>query len=453
MAKAKAEPADVLRSSDETRTSGDVRIDGPHVQLVEPDPSESHTPRPEPAFIQAAGQTDPSAPALQLRTQAAQLADHLSTRQRELDRREAELNARAAKLEEDMRSARLWLIQRRAELDDREAETTKWRREAEVDLQLCHVSWERDYQERVAAVEKKEAALNGPSEGRPGASEKAPQNGLDAAEKAAHEQAAREVKDRAEEVRKREQELNALAEDLRVQAQDLESRSRQLQQAQANLAVLRGEVETLHQQLIEDRRKWQEHVEAERQLLAADRRRETEELEQKRLAIRRRAEQADRSRAALQQMREDLRRMHRETLEIRLASEELWVQLSETTPAAVANRLLEQLRAKLAEQYRLAGADLVEQSEELTAIRTELAELHQKLVYDRQDFQQWAARRQAEIERKTAELAGRKERLERQEADLQNRLLRWQTERLDCAGDAAHRGPSLPEPSPTAVAG
>jgi hypothetical protein len=177
---------------------------------------------------------------------------------------------------------------------------------------------------------------------------------------------------------------------------------------------------------MEERRQGQAHVEAERQLLAAERRREVHELEQKRLALRRRGEQVDRSRAALQQMREDLRRTHRETLEVRLASEELWVQLSESAPAAVANRLLEQLRAKLADQYRLANAELAEQKEELLALREELAGLQQKLVHDRQEFHQWAARRQAEIERKSGELAARNARLDSREAEVRDHLLQRQ---------------------------
>ncbi len=55
-------------------------------------------------------------------TQAAQLAEHLRTRQQELDHREAELNAWAAKLDRDARAARLWFEERQAALDEAEAE-------------------------------------------------------------------------------------------------------------------------------------------------------------------------------------------------------------------------------------------------------------------------------------------------------------------------------------------
>src|SRR5205814_2206614 len=48
----------------------------------------------------------------QLQLQVAQLAGHLRERLREVDRREATLNARVAQLESDLRSARLWLRER-----------------------------------------------------------------------------------------------------------------------------------------------------------------------------------------------------------------------------------------------------------------------------------------------------------------------------------------------------
>ena len=78
----------------------------------------------------------------------------------------------------------------------------------------------------------------------------------------------------------------------------------------------------------------------------------------------------------LEELRAELGRMHRETLEIRLATEELWVQVSGVAPPAVLTRSLGQIRARLADHYRLAGSELDEQKEELQTIRCELAEQH-----------------------------------------------------------------------------
>src|SRR3990172_6947455 len=51
----------------------------------------------------------------QIRTQATQLASHLQRHQSSLDHRESELNARLAAMENQLRSARLWLGERHAE--------------------------------------------------------------------------------------------------------------------------------------------------------------------------------------------------------------------------------------------------------------------------------------------------------------------------------------------------
>ncbi len=58
----------------------------------------------------------------QLQLQVAQLAGHLRERLREVDRREATLNARVAQLESDLRNSRLWLRERELGFQDRENE-------------------------------------------------------------------------------------------------------------------------------------------------------------------------------------------------------------------------------------------------------------------------------------------------------------------------------------------
>jgi hypothetical protein len=59
--------------------------------------------------------------AVQLQSQADQLAVHLRDRQQQLDRRESQVNARVADFEQEIREARAWLAQRNDELNEREA--------------------------------------------------------------------------------------------------------------------------------------------------------------------------------------------------------------------------------------------------------------------------------------------------------------------------------------------
>ncbi len=56
----------------------------------------------------------------QVQTQAEQLAEHLRSRQRELDQQEAQLNARCLELENEMRTFRLWAGEREEALGERE---------------------------------------------------------------------------------------------------------------------------------------------------------------------------------------------------------------------------------------------------------------------------------------------------------------------------------------------
>lgn len=135
------------------------------------------------------------------------------------------------------------------------------------------------------------------------------------------------------------------------------------------------------------------------------------ELEQRRQAVQRRAEHVDQCRAALVQLRDELGRMHRETLEIRLATEELWVQLSGDAPPAALTRSLGRIRTKLAEQYRHANAELAEQRKELEAIRVQLVEQHAALAVEKRRFDEWIADRQQELDQQASRLVAREDEL------------------------------------------
>jgi hypothetical protein len=212
----------------------------------------------------------------------------------------------------------------------------------------------------------------------------------------------------------------------------LEVRQQRLQQAGVFLAEAQAETEKLRQQLTEERRKVQGRARSERQLMAGQRQRDLAELEQKGEVLRRQAEQVERSQLALQQMREDLSSVHRETLQTRLATEELWAQLTQGSgssggPAGA----LAEVRAKLAEEYRQLNADLAQQKQGLLALRSQLAEQYQGLIRQRQEFQRWAAQRQEAIDRLSEEQAARQEQQDQRESELSASLLRWQRERLE----------------------
>jgi septal ring factor EnvC (AmiA/AmiB activator) len=169
----------------------------------------------------------------------------------------------------------------------------------------------------------------------------------------------------------------------------------------------------------------------QRKRWAAEQRRAMAELQKQREAIERRSEHVDKSRAALEQLRDELGRVHRETLDVRLATEELWARLCNSAPPAALTRSLESIRNKLANHYRLSNDLLREQRAELEHVRGQLVEQHQKLVDEKCRFEQWIGRRQKEMDQQATHLTEREKELQQREAELQHEADRWQAERQE----------------------
>ena len=154
------------------------------------------------------------------------------------------------------------------------------------------------------------------------------------------------------------------------------------------------------------------------------------DVEEKRQAVQRQAEHIDQCRAGLRQLRPELGRMHRETLELRLATEETWAQLAGAAPPAALTRSLGRIRAKLAEQHRQADAETAEQKKELESLREQLVAEHEKLAAHKRQFEQWAAGCYEDCQLQASRLVAREQQLHDEKADLRQQLQRWQAERL-----------------------
>ena len=96
------------------------------------------SPPTEPAEDQLQAQSADASAEEQLQRQASQLATHLRGEQRQLDEREAELNARTAQFEHDVRNWRLVLEEKRRAVDEREQELQT--RIAEIERQAAAIS-------------------------------------------------------------------------------------------------------------------------------------------------------------------------------------------------------------------------------------------------------------------------------------------------------------------------
>ena len=328
------------------------------------------------ASVSGAGPEAPppdDTPAEQLRLQALQLATYLRGRQKELDAREAELNSHIACCESEARTARLWLEQRRADLDAENAALVGQRQELTA---------------RVTTLD-----------------------------------------DREEELARRQRIMSDQEQALLQRQQKLSLREQEFEERLERLAVAESARETNAQATAERCADVQRQV-AVGERLATEHRREMADLERKRQTVQRRAEHVDKCRASLKQLRDELVRMHRETLEIRLATEELWVQLSGAAPPAALTRSLGRIRTGLAEQYTQANAELVEQKKELETIRGQLDSQLSKLIEHKRQLEQWAAGRERDCESQASRLIAREEQLQREEDHLREQAKDWQAERL-----------------------
>jgi DNA gyrase/topoisomerase IV subunit A len=107
--------------------------------------------------------------------------------------------------------------------------------------------------------------------------------------------------------------------------------------------------------------------------------------------------------------------MQRETLEIRLSTEELWIELSGAAPPAALTQSLGRIRSKLAEEYRQANAELAEQRKELEEIRTQMTLQFEKLNERKQQFDRWVADRREELQQQASRLVAREQQIRHEE--------------------------------------
>jgi chromosome segregation ATPase len=355
----------------------------------------------------------------QLHRQAEQLAEYLRRRQQELDHRESQLNAQAAQLESDARTARIWLGEREAEIQEQMDRRTAM--EAEVRQRL----------DRLAAAEaafeqRKKQADDGQAE--PGV-----------------EQALSEIASISSQWGVQSQQLAFQSAEFSKLSADLESKRNRLKEREAEMIVkyrelteveqrsadAQAETRRLREQMIEERQNFREEVRAHRRRMAEEERRTAAELQKKREQTDQRADRVEQCRAALVRLRDELQQVHRETLEVRLATEELWAQLSGTAPPAALTRSLGRIRTQLADQYRQANAELLERKKELETIRDQLTGQYEKLIEQRRQFEDWAAGRRQDAEVQTARLIAREQELEEAESRFNEQARQWDFDRRE----------------------
>jgi chromosome segregation ATPase len=328
---------------------------------------------------------------------ARQLGLELAARQAALDAREEELNRRLAEFDHEMRRARLSLDSKRCELEEREVELGGKRADLEARFERI-VAGENELQaERRERLEKQFAT---PST------------------------------ERVETTADRENDAVPVAafvslefpSDYRTRVEHLEKAEYLLASEASALAEARRQFETEKAAANKERLAEQSeaaHLHARRGAV----------LDRREQELKARCDQLDAKARSLDDVRRELIAGQRETLEMRVAVQELWLSLSGRVAPATMLQSLAESRSKLAAQYRESGGEFEAAERRLREAGARLAEQIAGLKEQRQSFHTWAEERQAAIERQAARLVAREQELEAQDAQYRRQERLWEEQR------------------------
>ena len=110
---------------------------------------------------------------------------------------------------------------------------------------------------------------------------------------------------------------------------------------------------------------------------------------------------------ALQRMQHEVSELHREALEMRLATEQLWAEMSDRTPSGELMQSLAKLRSRLAEHFELESQIVQQKKADLEKLRNDTTHKVLELRTQRERLRAWVEREHEDIERKAALLAQR----------------------------------------------
>ena len=420
-----------------------LRIDGAH-ELAQESPSPQEVAAPPSAdLVAAAAGIAEDLHEEQTQLQGHQLVMELTRRQREIDRRESQFNAFLATLEREARSERVKQSDREDDLAGREQECAARLDELtqrEVALRNCEElepsGNSDDHQLRKLRRELEEKRIRLEAE----------ENGLRfrqqkmQTQREASMQLVRHLMRSAERRRDaiEQQAASTVGHEKSVSPSDvtkltgeLEERHRGLVESQAAVDETKRKLEAESEQFRAEREEWDATRQREQARFQQQQNLQRTEHQQREELLQRRGDEIAKRQAALDQMQANVTRTHREALELRLATEQLWSQIGEKTSPQALAETLGQLRSKISEHYQVADESLANRRDELQAMAVRLDDQQMRIQNDREELQKWFERRNEEVEFQAARLVAREQELESQQA--QNAAIRekWDQQRHD----------------------
>lgn len=146
------------------------------------------------------------------------------------------------------------------------------------------------------------------------------------------------------------------------QEDELQQRCEELKKVERHLREAKIQLELCRRQLVEKRTEFDHYMADQRKILAHYQAQVEADLFEKRAKLDRQSKTNEQIRVVLGQCRREIERKHRESLQLRLATEELWVRMSDGASTAVMLQSLSKIRSRIADEYRQAEARLVKKA-------------------------------------------------------------------------------------------
>ncbi len=204
-----------------------------------------------------------------------------------------------------------------------------------------------------------------------------------------------------------------------------------LKEMEKDVLDAQAEAARLREGLVRERHQMQKSIETERTRFRESQEIALRRLEEERTELTSQNKKLEQMRLAMDRSREELGRMHRETLEIRLATEELWLRLAGDSAPDELKESLTRIRTRLAEQYQEAVRRLDRQKIELKTAREQVLEQHEKTLKRREELDQWAARSEKLLAEREAALREKEVEIERRQTSVDDLVRRCRAERTE----------------------
>jgi hypothetical protein len=410
-----------------------------------------------------------------LRVQGRQLADRLRERQSDLDRREANSHARSAELENEVRSARLWLIEREQELAEREsrladAMSRLSAAEAYQESARRELAAESDRREEGLARREQALATATARHERQNAALADAQREIESRRQREHqtlveerqqldrhrqttlqgirlalvgvEQRRAAIEQQAAELENQRKAVAAAAQlpseaqrqharDLQTIADRLAAREAALDESESLLHWAEVERDAMRSQLQEELQRLQAQAQIEQRRMADQRRAADELAARQQEAMRQTQAQLDQRQESLNRLRDELTVIHREALETRAAADEALARLfsTETAEHAAITKALKETKQKLHEQWQIAASRGEAEQAELTALGQQVAKQLQTLRAQKLSLERSTSDRERTFTQQADALAERESGLRAREAQLRDERDNWSRER------------------------